>query len=118
MIGSGKTTLGERLAARLGRAFVDLDREMDRALGHSFHRLVEERGWLAFRELEYAIVKRLAGMHDVVAALGGGALPRRRGCHLPHRHRAERRRRGRRSGRAARPAPVTRRARVRAFRAT
>jgi shikimate kinase len=74
MIGSGKSALGERLAGRLGRPFVDLDREIDRALGHSFHRLVAERGWLAFRELEYATVKRMAAMRGVVAALGGGTV--------------------------------------------
>src|SRR3989304_3426438 len=45
MIGSGKTTLGERLAARLGRPFLDLDREMDRELGRGFHDLVREPGW-------------------------------------------------------------------------
>jgi shikimate kinase len=72
MIGSGKTALGERLAAKLGRAFYDLDREMDRELGYSFHRLVQEQGWLAFRELEYDICKRFAGMSGIVAALGGG----------------------------------------------
>jgi shikimate kinase len=74
MIGSGKTVLGERLAERLGRPFVDLDREMDRELGYSFHRLVQERGWLAFRELEYAIVKRFAALPAVVCALGGGTV--------------------------------------------
>jgi len=72
MIGSGKTAIGERLAARLGRAFYDLDREMDRELGYSFHRLVQEQGWLAFRELEYDLCKRFAGMPRIVAALGGG----------------------------------------------
>lgn len=72
MIGAGKTAVGERLAARLGRAFYDLDREMDRELGYSFHRLVQEQGWLAFRELEYDICKRFAGMSGIVAALGGG----------------------------------------------
>jgi shikimate kinase len=74
MIGAGKTTLGERLAARLGRPFLDLDREMDRALGRSFHDLVREEGWLAFRELEYAIVKRFAAARGIVAALGGGTV--------------------------------------------
>jgi shikimate kinase len=72
MIGSGKTAIGERLAVKLGRAFYDLDREMDRELGYSFHRLVQEHGWLAFRELEYAICTRFAGMPGIVAALGGG----------------------------------------------
>jgi shikimate kinase len=72
MIGCGKTAVGERLAGRLSRPFYDLDREMDRELGYSFHRLVAEQGWLVFRELEYRIVKRLAGLPDIVFALGGG----------------------------------------------
>ncbi|MBI4572980.1 MAG: shikimate kinase, partial [candidate division NC10 bacterium] len=37
LIGSGKTIIGERLAAHLGRSFLDLDREMDREIGRSFH---------------------------------------------------------------------------------
>lgn len=74
LIGAGKTTLGERLAARLDRPFLDLDREMDAALGRSFHDLVREEGWLAFRELEYAIVKRFAALERVVCALGGGTV--------------------------------------------
>ena len=72
MIGSGKTAIGERVAAKLGRVFYDLDREMDRELGYSFHRLVQEQGWLAFRELEYDICKRFAGIPGIVGALGGG----------------------------------------------
>jgi shikimate kinase len=72
LIGSGKTAIGERLAAKLGRSFYDLDREMDRELGYSFHRLVQEQGWLKFREIEYDICKRFAGLHEAVVALGGG----------------------------------------------
>jgi len=74
MIGTGKTTLGERLAARLGRPFHDLDREMDRELGGSFHDLVREQGWLAFREVEYRICKRFAALEKAVCALGGGTV--------------------------------------------
>lgn len=74
MIGSGKTVIGERLAARLGRPFLDLDGEMDRELGRSFHELVREEGWLAFRELEYALCRRFARLHRVVVALGGGTV--------------------------------------------
>ncbi len=74
LIGSGKTAIGERLAARLGRSFYDLDREMDRELGRSFHELVREEGWLAFREREYALCRRFARMEDVVVALGGGTV--------------------------------------------
>ena len=74
MIGSGKTTLGRLLAARLGRPFHDLDRALDAELGRSFHALVREQGWLAFRELEYRICKRFAALRGAVCALGGGTV--------------------------------------------
>lgn len=50
MIGSGKTVVGERLAACLGRPYLDLDQEMDPEPGRSFHKLVQEDGSLAFRD--------------------------------------------------------------------
>jgi shikimate kinase len=74
MIGSGKTTLGRLLAQRLGMPFLDLDEEMDRRLGHSFHELVREKGWLAFRELEYSICKDFTRRRDSVICLGGGTV--------------------------------------------
>lgn len=74
MIGSGKTTIGQRLAAELELPFTDLDREMDRILGYSFHRLVQEKGWVAFRELEYSICKHLARREKVLICLGGGTV--------------------------------------------
>lgn len=74
MIGSGKTAIGTPLAQRLGWPFFDLDREMDNELGRSFHELVREEGWLAFREREYRICKRFAGMNQSVIALGGGTV--------------------------------------------
>ncbi len=74
MIGSGKTAVGKVLAERLGWSFFDLDREMDRELGKSFHELVHEQGWLAFRELEYKICKRFSKMDKAVIALGGGTV--------------------------------------------
>ena len=74
LIGCGKTAIGERLAAKIGRPFYDLDREMDAELGYSFHRLVEEQGWLKFRELEYEICRRFSRMQGVVVALGGGTV--------------------------------------------
>jgi shikimate kinase len=74
LIGSGKTAVGERLAGDLGRPFFDLDREMDRRLGRSFHDLVKEHGWLAFRELEYDICRAFARMTRSVIALGGGTV--------------------------------------------
>ncbi|MEW6262286.1 MAG: shikimate kinase [Thermodesulfobacteriota bacterium] len=74
MIGSGKTTIGGRLAEELGLPFHDLDREMDRILGYSFHQLVKEKGWVAFRELEYSICKGFARQHRSMVCLGGGTV--------------------------------------------
>jgi len=74
MIGSGKTTIGSRLAQDLALPFYDLDREMDRRLGYSFHRLVQERGWVAFRELEYSICKDFARLNRSIVCLGGGTV--------------------------------------------
>jgi shikimate kinase len=74
MIGAGKTTVGRGLARALGREFRDLDQDMDRRLGFSFHRLVQDKGWVAFRELEYRICKELARTRHAVVALGGGTV--------------------------------------------
>ncbi len=74
MIGSGKTTIGQHLAQQLQLEFYDLDREMDRILGYSFHELVQQKGWLAFRELEYSICKRFAELDSAIICLGGGTV--------------------------------------------
>lgn len=72
MIGSGKTTLGEAVAHRLGISFFDLDQEMDRILGYSFHQLVADKGWVPFREIEYSICKGFASKQGALCCLGGG----------------------------------------------
>ena len=74
LIGSGKTTIGKRLSNILGLKFYDLDQEMDRILGYSFHKLVQEKGWLAFRELEYSICKRFSQCENSIICLGGGTV--------------------------------------------
>jgi len=74
MIGSGKSSVGAQLSFDLELPFLDLDTEMDRMLGHSFHRLVQEKGWVAFRELEYSICKRFARLERSLICLGGGTV--------------------------------------------
>jgi len=74
MIGTGKTTIATRLAQRWQHPFYDLDQEMDRILGYSFHQLVAQKGWVAFRELEYDICKCFAQLEHGVIALGGGTV--------------------------------------------
>ena len=74
MIGSGKTTIGKGLAQILQLDFYDLDQEMDRILGYSFHKLVNEKGWVAFRELEYSICKGFSQLRNSIICLGGGTV--------------------------------------------
>ena len=74
MMGSGKSTLGRIAARRLGLEFIDLDQEADRRLGYSFHDLVRDQGWPAFRELEYLICKEVAAQDGVLFSLGGGTV--------------------------------------------
>ncbi len=74
MIGSGKKTMGKGLAKALQLDFYDLDQEMDRILGYSFHKLVEDKGWVAFRELEYSICKGFAQLNKSIICLGGGTV--------------------------------------------
>ncbi|MEJ2039580.1 MAG: shikimate kinase [Desulfosarcinaceae bacterium] len=74
MIGSGKTSIGRPLADALKLPFFDLDDEMDKILGYSFHKLVKEKGWVAFRELEYDICKTFARQQEGIFGLGGGTV--------------------------------------------
>jgi len=73
----GKTAVGRALARRLGRPFVDADRELEKAAGLSIPRLFAARGEAYFRALETRIVRKLARRRGLVVALGGGAVLKR-----------------------------------------
>lgn len=74
LIGVGKTTLGRLLAAEMGWQYADLDDEMQKDAGKDFRQVVEEEGWLGFRQREYRICKRFAQMDNTVIGLGGGTV--------------------------------------------
>lgn len=73
MMGAGKSAVGRELARRLGRPFVDTDREIEDLRGVAIAEIFAREGEGAFRALERGMVERLAGRPAVVA-LGGGAL--------------------------------------------
>jgi shikimate kinase/3-dehydroquinate synthase len=74
-MGAGKTTLGAEVARRLGRRFVDLDRELEQSAQQSISDLFETRGEQAFRALEAELTAAaLRSGHPAVLALGGGAV--------------------------------------------
>lgn len=77
LIGSGKTTIGRRIAEELRLAFYDIDQEIDRRAGCSFHLLVQQQGWIPYREHEYAICRDLAAgaaETDAVVSMAGGTV--------------------------------------------
>jgi shikimate kinase/3-dehydroquinate synthase len=74
-MGAGKTTLGALAAVRLGRRFVDLDRELERSMRQTIPELFEQRGETEFRVLEAeATLDALCHQRPAVLALGGGAV--------------------------------------------
>jgi shikimate kinase len=73
-MGSGKTTVGPLVAARLGWNFVDLDDVIEAEAGATIAELFARQGEAAFRDREHAAIARLAAGDALVLALGGGAI--------------------------------------------
>ncbi len=79
-MGSGKTTIGRRLADELGWSFVDLDADIEAEQGTTIAQIFDTRGEEEFRRIETsAILKRVRMIEKgrpMVVALGGGAFAR------------------------------------------
>ncbi|MDP4184433.1 MAG: shikimate kinase [Bacteroidota bacterium] len=72
-MGSGKTTLGRKLANRLGYSFIDLDKFIEEKYFRSIPQIFEEEGECGFREKEHKALEEIASFSNVVVATGGGA---------------------------------------------
>lgn len=71
---TGKTTVGEALARRLGWNFVDTDRLIVDRAGVSIAHMVRMNGWTYFREQEHEVVKTVSTGDRQVVASGGGIV--------------------------------------------
>ncbi|MFM8607118.1 MAG: 3-dehydroquinate synthase [Hyphomicrobiales bacterium] len=74
MMGAGKTSIGKRLAQRLGIPFNDADAEIERAAGMTIPEIFSTRGEAEFRLGEQRVIQRLLGEGASVLATGGGAF--------------------------------------------
>jgi shikimate kinase len=74
MMGAGKSSIGRRLALRLGIPFVDADVEIEKAAGMTINDIFAVRGEAEFRAGEARVILRLLESGPQVLATGGGAF--------------------------------------------
>ncbi|MDO9381660.1 MAG: shikimate kinase [Hyphomicrobiaceae bacterium] len=74
LMGCGKSSVGRRLALRLGVPFVDTDDEIERVAGKSINDIFADWGEAEFRNGERRVISRLLGEGPQVLATGGGAF--------------------------------------------
>jgi shikimate kinase len=74
LMGAGKSSVGRRLAARLGVPFIDTDAEIEAAAGCSISDIFATQGEAAFRAGERRVIARLLDSGPAVLATGGGAF--------------------------------------------
>jgi shikimate kinase len=74
MMGAGKSSIGRRLASRLGVPFIDADAEIESAAGMTIPEIFEKHGELYFRAGEARVIARLLDNGPQVLATGGGSV--------------------------------------------
>ena len=74
--GTGKSTVGKMVAARLGRPVISTDAEIVKRAGKNIPEIVAQHGWEYFRDLESQVCGELAGQDAIVIDTGGGAILR------------------------------------------
>jgi shikimate kinase len=76
-MGSGKSTVGKRLARRLKRSFIETDRLIEQNAGRPINGIFQERSESGFRDFEEGVIKDIAATaQNAVIACGGGIILR------------------------------------------
>ncbi len=73
-MGTGKTAVGQLLAEKLNRKFIELDWLIEQQAGKSIPEIFQQDGEIAFRELEIGATKKIAEEKYSVIACGGGIV--------------------------------------------
>ena len=73
-MGTGKTAVGQLLAKKLDRKFIELDLLIEQKAGKSIPEIFQQDGEIAFRELEIEATKKIAKEQYSVIACGGGLV--------------------------------------------
>ena len=81
-MGTGKSSLGKMLAAKLGRPFVDIDKKSEDDAKLSIPKIFERFGEEHFRALEKSAVRELCEKRGLVIATGGGTVKDEENLHL------------------------------------
>ena len=73
-MGSGKTTIGQRVAKRLEMEFLDCDQNLEKQTGASINLIFDVEGESGFRKRESKLLKVLSSRQNVLVATGGGIV--------------------------------------------
>ncbi|SMF88020.1 shikimate kinase [Paenibacillus uliginis N3/975] len=82
MMGTGKSTVGHLISQQLNYTLVDLDSEIEKAVGKSIPAMFESEGEPFFRNAEADVLEKVLGRQRLVIATGGGAVLRKENCEL------------------------------------
>ena len=73
-MGAGKTAVGQLLAKKLGRKFIEMDLVIEQQAGKSIPEIFQQDGEIAFRELEIEVTREITKRENAVIACGGGLV--------------------------------------------
>lgn len=71
-MGSGKTTIGSKLALQLNWSFVDLDKKIEENAGKTIAEIFAQNGEEYFREIETKVLENLRSVRNTIISTGGG----------------------------------------------
>lgn len=83
-MGSGKSSIGHKLAHKLNRKWLDMDTEIEKQQGRTIKAIFAEDGETRFRELETEWLEAHIALEDHVISTGGGIVTQNRNIQLLH----------------------------------